>query len=41
VLYQIGNPKIVHICDLMREVLAEEAARRSRLAEASPDEHTR
>jgi ArsR family transcriptional regulator len=41
VLYQIGNPKIVHICDLMREVLVEEAARRSRLVEASPDEHTR
>jgi hypothetical protein len=25
----------------MREVLVEEAARRSRLVEASPDEHTR
>jgi ArsR family transcriptional regulator len=41
VVYQIGNPKIVHICDLMREVLVEQAAHRSQLAEASPDEHSR
>jgi DNA-binding transcriptional ArsR family regulator len=41
VLYQIANPKIVHICDLMREVLVEEAARRSRLVGVSPDEHAR
>ena len=26
-VYQIANPKIVSICDLMREVLAEDAAR--------------
>jgi DNA-binding transcriptional ArsR family regulator len=31
VIYQIANPKIVNICDLMREVLAEEASRRSKL----------
>lgn len=41
VVYQIANPKIVHICDLMREVLLEEASRRSRLVEASQDEHSR
>jgi len=39
-LYQIANPKIVHICDLMREVLVEEATRRSHLVEASQDEHS-
>jgi ArsR family transcriptional regulator len=39
VVYQIANPKVVHICDLMREVLLEEAARRSRLVEAPKDEH--
>jgi len=41
VVYQIANPKIVHICDLMREVLVEQTAHRSQLAEASPDEHAR
>jgi DNA-binding transcriptional ArsR family regulator len=40
-LYQVANPKIVLVCDLMREVLTEEAARRSRLVEASQDEHSR
>jgi DNA-binding transcriptional ArsR family regulator len=40
VVYQIANPKIVHICDLMREVLIEEAARRSRLIEESQNEHS-
>jgi ArsR family transcriptional regulator, virulence genes transcriptional regulator len=28
VIYQIANPKIVNICDLMREMLAEEASHR-------------
>ena len=41
VVYQIANLKIVHICDLMREVLVEQAAHRSQLAEASQDEHPR
>ncbi len=41
VVYQIANPEIVDICDLMREVLVEEAARRSLLVEASQDEHSR
>lgn len=41
VVYQIANPKLVGICDLMREVLVEEAARRSQLVEASPDEYPR
>lgn len=31
IFYQIANPKIVNICDLMREVLAEETSQRSRL----------
>jgi ArsR family transcriptional regulator len=30
-IYEIANPKIVNICDLMREILEEEAAQRSRL----------
>jgi ArsR family transcriptional regulator, virulence genes transcriptional regulator len=37
VIYQIANPKIVDICDLMREVLAEEASRRSKLVEGFQD----
>lgn len=39
VVYQIANPKIVSICDLMREVLVEEASRRSKLVEGFQDEH--
>jgi ArsR family transcriptional regulator len=31
--YQIANPKIIQVCVLMREVLVEEAARRSKLME--------
>jgi ArsR family transcriptional regulator len=41
VVYQIANPKIVNICDLMREVLVEQAAHRSQLLEGSQDEHSR
>jgi DNA-binding transcriptional ArsR family regulator len=33
VIYQIANPKIVNICDLMREVLMEEASHCSKLVE--------
>lgn len=33
VVYEIANPKIEMICDLMREVLIEEASRRARLVE--------
>ena len=40
VIYQIANPKIVSICDLMREVLVEEASHRSKLVEVFQDEHT-
>lgn len=40
VIYQIANPKIVSICDLMREVLAEEAIRRSILVKGFTDEHS-
>jgi ArsR family transcriptional regulator len=39
VFYQIANPKIVSICDLMREVLMEEASHRSKLVEGPQDEH--
>jgi ArsR family transcriptional regulator len=38
VIYQITNPKIVNICDLMREVLVEEASRRSKITEDFQDE---
>jgi DNA-binding transcriptional ArsR family regulator len=34
VIYQLANPKIASICDLMREVLAEEASRQVELARA-------
>jgi ArsR family transcriptional regulator len=40
ILYQIANPKITNICDLMREVLAEEASRRSGLIQGTTDEHS-
>lgn len=39
VIYEIANIKIVHICDLMREVLIEEASRRSKLVEGDQDQH--
>jgi len=39
VLYQIANPKIVGICDLMREVLMEEASHRSELYKGFQDEY--
>lgn len=37
IIYQIANPKIVNICDLMREVLIEEASRRSTLVDGYLD----
>jgi ArsR family transcriptional regulator len=40
VIYRIANPKIVNICDLMREVLIEEASHRTRLVEGFSDEHS-
>lgn len=33
IIYRIANPKIVRVCDLMREVLADQAAERSNLIE--------
>jgi ArsR family transcriptional regulator len=36
VIYQIANPKIVGICDLMQDVLMEEASRRSKWMEDFP-----
>lgn len=33
-IYRIANPKIVRVCDLMREVLAEQAAERSEMIRA-------
>jgi ArsR family transcriptional regulator len=41
ILYQIANPKIVTICDLMRDVLMEEASRQSALIQGNPNEHRR
>ena len=40
IVYQIANPKIITICDLMREVVAEEAIHRSRLVQGLSNEHT-
>jgi ArsR family transcriptional regulator, virulence genes transcriptional regulator len=37
VIYQIANPKIVGICNLMREVLAEESTHRTRLVQGFQD----
>jgi DNA-binding transcriptional ArsR family regulator len=36
IFYQIANPKMVTICDLMREVLVEEASRQSSLIKGMP-----
>lgn len=33
-IYRIASPKIVRVCDLMREVLAEQAAERSGIIQA-------
>ena len=38
IYYQISNPKIIHACDLMREVLFEQLARGSELAKAMQQE---
>jgi DNA-binding transcriptional ArsR family regulator len=38
IIYQIANPKIVSICDLMREFLIEETSRRSNLVDDSLNE---
>jgi DNA-binding transcriptional ArsR family regulator len=38
VVYHIANPKIVNICDLMREVLMEEAHHRSQLVDDIQEE---
>lgn len=39
IVYQIANPKIITICDLMREVLVEEATHRSKLVQGYSNEH--
>jgi DNA-binding transcriptional ArsR family regulator len=33
IVYRIANPKIIHVCDLMREVLSDQASERSELIE--------
>jgi ArsR family transcriptional regulator len=38
IFYQIANPKIVNVCDLMRQVLAEQALHRSEMMKAMDDE---
>ena len=40
IFYQIANPKIITICDLMGEISAEEASRHSRVAQGLINEHT-
>ena len=40
IIYQIANPKIVEICDLMREVLMAEASHSSKIMEGFQDEHS-
>jgi ArsR family transcriptional regulator len=40
VIYEIANPKIVEICDLMREVLVAEASRYSKLLEGFKHDHS-
>jgi DNA-binding transcriptional ArsR family regulator len=39
IFYRVANSKIVAICDLMRDVLVEEAARQSNLIQGDSDEH--
>jgi ArsR family transcriptional regulator len=36
-VYQLANPKIANICDLMRQVLLEEANQRSKLVQGFQD----
>jgi ArsR family transcriptional regulator len=38
IFYQIANPKIVSVCDLMRQVLTEQALHRSEMMKALDDE---
>jgi ArsR family transcriptional regulator len=38
IYYHIANPKIVSVCDLMRQVLAEQAHHRSEMMKAMEDE---
>ena len=38
-VYRIAIPKLLRVCDLMREVLAEQAAERSRLMQAMRNEN--
>ncbi|MBN2116185.1 MAG: helix-turn-helix transcriptional regulator [Anaerolineales bacterium] len=41
IFYQVANPKILTICDLMRDVLVEEISRQSELIQGDPNEHHR
>ena len=38
VIYRIATPKLTRVCDLMREVLAEQASERSEVFQALQDE---
>jgi ArsR family transcriptional regulator len=40
VYYQIANPKFLSVCDLMRQVLSEQALHRSEMMKAMEDELT-
>jgi len=37
ILYQVANPKLVNVCDLMREVLIEQIGERSKLMESQAE----
>jgi DNA-binding transcriptional ArsR family regulator len=39
IIYQITNPKIITICSLMREVLAEQASHQSQLVQGLSNEY--
>jgi ArsR family transcriptional regulator len=40
IYYQIANPKIMSVCDLMRQVLEEKALHHSKMMKAMEDEST-
>lgn len=37
IIYQVANPKLVHVCNLMREVLIEQIGERSKLLDSNEE----
>jgi ArsR family transcriptional regulator len=37
IIYQVANPKIMNVCDMMREVLSEQIGERSRLMDRTDE----